>query len=97
MLDSAASLCRDGEGLTFESISLHETPDLAYEVGIQRCRVKLGDADEMGPVDLRVTTIFRREDEGWKVVHRHADPITDERPPQSLVQSSGAPLGDAAS
>ena len=97
MLDSASSLLREGEGLTFESISLHETADLACELGIQRCRVKIGGADELVPIALRVTTVFRRDDDGWKIVHRHADRITDERPPDSVVQSSGAPRTEAAS
>jgi ketosteroid isomerase-like protein len=70
---------------------------LAYDVGIQRFRAKLGGADDMVPVALRVTTIFRREDKGWKIVHRHADTITEERPPESVVQSTGAPRGGAFS
>jgi ketosteroid isomerase-like protein len=24
---------------------------------------------------LRVTTVFRREDGDWKIVHRHGDPL----------------------
>jgi ketosteroid isomerase-like protein len=82
-MDSAVAQVRDGEGLTLETISLVEAPDLAYEVGIQRGTMKLGDADDMVPFALRVTSIFRREDDGWKLVHRHADPLT-ERPIQSI-------------
>jgi ketosteroid isomerase-like protein len=74
--DIAAAQVRDGEGLTLETVSFVETPDLAYEVDIQRQRMKLGDADDMVSVALRVTSIFRREDDGWKIVHRHADPLT---------------------
>jgi ketosteroid isomerase-like protein len=83
VMDIAAAQIRDGEGVTLETISFVQTPDLAYEFDIQRGRMRLGDADEMAPVALRVTSIFRREDDGWKLVHRHADPLT-ERPIQAL-------------
>ncbi len=85
----AASMLREGEGLTFDRVSGYETADLAYDVGIQRFRAKLGGAVDMAPVALRVTTIFRREEDGWKIVHRHADTITEERPPGPVVPSSG--------
>jgi ketosteroid isomerase-like protein len=85
----AVAAMREGEGLTVELVSSYETADLAYELEIERCRVKLGGADELVPVALRVTTVYRRENTGWRVVHRHADPITQPRPPESLVQPSG--------
>lgn len=87
-IDSAAAAVREGEGLTYEVISSYDTPDLAYEVALQGGKMKLGDAQDVVPVSLRVTSIFRREDDGWRVVHRHADPITQARPIESLVQSS---------
>jgi ketosteroid isomerase-like protein len=48
--------------------------------------MKVGGAEELVPVSLRVTTIFRREDDGWRIVHRHADPITAPRTARSIVQ-----------
>jgi ketosteroid isomerase-like protein len=86
-MDRAASQISEGEGYTFNTIAWVETADLAYEVGVQRNRAKLGDAAEKVPINLRVTTVFRREDDGWKIVHRHADPITTPRPMQSVVQT----------
>lgn len=77
----AAARLRAGEGLSFDRITAYETDDLAYEVGIQRFRAKLDGSDEMAPVALRVTTIFRREEDGWKIAHRHADNLPQERSP----------------
>ena len=89
VMDRGAAQISDGEGYTFDTISWVETPDLAYEVGIQRSRARLTGAAEKVPISLRVTTIFRREDDGWKIVHRHADAITDVRPIQSVMQGGG--------
>jgi ketosteroid isomerase-like protein len=87
VMDSAALQISEGDGYTFDTIAWVETADLAYEVGIERNRAKLGDAAEKVPISLRVTTVFRRENDGWKIVHRHADPITTPRPAQSVAQT----------
>jgi ketosteroid isomerase-like protein len=82
-MERAAAQLRDGEPCTYERISGWATADLGYVLEIQRTRAKFGGADELTPVALRVTTIFRREDGAWRVVHRHADPITALRPPSA--------------
>ena len=85
VMDRAARQISQGEGYTFDTISWVETADLAYEVGLERSRAQVAGAAEKAPISLRVTTVFRREDDGWKIVHRHADPITGARPVQSVM------------
>jgi ketosteroid isomerase-like protein len=85
-LDRAAQNYRDGEIVGFENVSTVIAPDLAYTLEIESYRARVGGADDLAPVSLRVTTLFRREDGVWKVVHRHADPITAKRPPRSVIQ-----------
>lgn len=86
-LDRAAQNYRDGEVVGFENVATVVTPDLAYAVEIESYRARVGGAEEIAPVAVRVTTIFRREDGAWKVVHRHADPITAPRSPESVIQT----------
>lgn len=86
-LDRAARHYRDGEVVEFNNLSTVITPDLAYTVEIERLQARVGGGQEMTPVAVRVTTIFRREDGIWKVIHRHADPITTPRPPESVIQA----------
>ena len=84
-VERAASQYRDGETIGFETTSKYSSSELAYIVEVERYKAKIGGSDEITPVDLRVTSIFRREDGDWELVHRHADPITSARPAESVV------------
>jgi hypothetical protein len=86
-LERAASNYTDGELTGFEQIAKYETSELAYLVEVERFNAKVGGREELSPVALRVTRIFRPEGDVWKVVHRHADPITTERPAESVLQT----------
>jgi len=84
-LDLAASNYRDGRDLECESIATVITPELAYTVEIERFRTRVGGSDELTPIAVRATTVFRREDSTWKVTHRHGDTITSMRPAESVL------------
>jgi ketosteroid isomerase-like protein len=85
-LERAASHYRDGEATGFENVAKYTTPELAYTVEIERCQAKVEGRDDVSPLAVRVTTIFRSEEGEWKVVHRHADPITKAQPAESVIQ-----------
>ena len=84
-LERAASNYRDGEATGFERVSDYATEELAYTVEVERYVSKVGGAADLSQVAVRVTTVFRREDDAWRIVHRHADPITSSRPAESVA------------
>ena len=84
--EHAASQLRDGEIVGFETIEKYVTDELAYIVRVERARAKVGGSEDITPITLRVTMIFRPEDGEWKIVHRHADPITTPQPAESVIQ-----------
>jgi ketosteroid isomerase-like protein len=83
-LDRSVPQMRDGEPIRFERIVEYADGNLAYILEFERWRGKAGSSDEIVPMALRVTTIFRREDGAWKIALRQADPITTPRPIESL-------------
>ncbi len=54
----------------FESVARYDSSDLASVHERERWRARVGGREEITPFDLRVTTTFRREETGWKIVHR---------------------------
>jgi SnoaL-like domain len=84
--ERGASVFRDGEIYDFETVAKYVTDELASILWIERTNAKVGGAQEITPCDLRVTMTLRPEEGTWKVVHRHADPITSARPAESVIQ-----------
>lgn len=82
-----ASQWRRGIG-SVELVNGGTDGDLAWLVMIERSTVELVSdvAGDERRWDLRVTEIFRRSDEGWRRLHRHADPLVDRR---ALVEVAG--------
>ena len=84
--EHAAAQVRDGQFVGAEIIEKNVTPELAYVVEIERAKAKIGGSEDITPFALRVTMIFRPEVGEWKIVHRHADPITTAQPAESVIQ-----------
>lgn len=83
-VEQAASHVADGE-YEPETITTFATSELGYSVEIERVSATVNGNE--ASFSLRVTTIFRLEDDGWRVAHRHADPITTPRPFESVLQA----------
>ena len=69
--------------MSFEIVEKHVTPELAYLVEMERAKAKFGASDDFTSYALRATVIFRPEDGTWRVVHRHADPLSSFQPTAS--------------
>ena len=75
-----------GGKIAYETLAMAVSGDLAYTVGIERGEMREAGRDELSPMALRVTLISRQENGTWKLIHRHADPITTVQAPESVIQ-----------
>jgi ketosteroid isomerase-like protein len=82
-IGQAATNYADG-ALQPERVTAFATTELGYLVEVERFTATVGGHEGSGA--LRVTTIFRLEEDGWRVAHRHADPITTPQPVASVLQ-----------
>lgn len=85
-LERAGSYFRDGDVASIETIAKSVGQDLAYTVEIERVRSKVGGRDDLSDFAVRVTCVYRREAEGWKLLHRHADPRVERQTAESVIQ-----------
>jgi len=85
--DWASSQYRAGGAtLQVDYLNVAVNGDLAFTVGIERQQgVRVGTQSTPVRRALRATQIFRKERDGWKLLHRHADQMTDKQEPPSLA------------
>jgi ketosteroid isomerase-like protein len=88
-LDYASSRFRDGEFIGIDRMAEYATSELVCLLDLEHWKVRVGERPDVEPVDLRVTTTLRREGDDWKIVHRHADPITSFDPNGPLRATTG--------
>jgi ketosteroid isomerase-like protein len=85
-LDRAASYYTDGRATDFEQISKVATDELAYTVEIERVETKVAGNEDQAEFAVRVTSVYRREEDGWRLIHRHADPRVSRHTAESVLQ-----------
>jgi ketosteroid isomerase-like protein len=72
-----------GGSARFEHVETHAWDDTLVLAMIERQhgRVEGGPDQELS---LRVTQVYRREGDDWRLVHRHADPLVESLSPSGL-------------
>ncbi len=53
---------------------------------IERGEARVEGVDELRQMGLRVTQLYRREADGWKIIHRHGDAITEKIAAAAVLQ-----------
>lgn len=74
-----AALFAKGSTGHFEVLASGSDGHLGYWTGVQHSESMMKGKDKPIPMRLRVTEIFRNEDGAWKLVHRHADMVPDDK------------------
>jgi ketosteroid isomerase-like protein len=70
-----------------EELVTYVDANLGYTVWIERSQARLRGVEGVVPVALRVTHIYRNERGGWRMVHRHADPIVAIQGTEAVIQA----------
>ena len=79
-LDWASSQISEGTR-SREEIGSTVGADFAYIVQTEQIRFRVPGRAEQSTRDFRVTMVFRRDSDGWRIIHRHADSQMGTRTP----------------
>ena len=96
-LNNASTKYRDGSVVKVERVAVYGGGKTFVLVEIEHDRAKLGTSPDFSEFAARVTSVYEKIGAGWKLVHRHADPITTARPAESVLPvAATAPPANAA-
>jgi ketosteroid isomerase-like protein len=75
-----------GAKLDVEYLNSGVSGDLAFTVSIERAnRQYTPGVTGQAPQALRTTHIFRKENGAWKLLHRHGDPLVENKRPNKTM------------
>lgn len=86
-LANAATKYRDGVVVGVDRIATYGSGDFACVVEVEHDRARVGAQPDFAEFHVRVTSVYERIGGEWRLVHRHADPITTARPAESVLQN----------
>jgi ketosteroid isomerase-like protein len=69
--EQAAQAFSGGQVALDEMVVVPISEDAAFTLGTEHGEARIGE--ETVGIDWRVTNIYRREADGWKIVHHHTD------------------------
>ena len=84
-LNNASTKYKDGSVIRVERIAVYGDGKLVVLVEIEHDRAKLGTSTDFVEFAARVTSVYQKIGKRWRLVHRHADPITTARPAESML------------
>lgn len=76
-----------------EILAMGSSGDLGYTVSLERGQAQVTGQSAPAPMLLRVTHVYRRVDGVWRLVHRHADAITNKIAPAAVLATTSASAG----
>jgi ketosteroid isomerase-like protein len=80
--EQGAKAFQPGGDNALELLQVFASGEVGCWVGIQRAHVRMADKAELVAMSLRVTEVFRHEAGAWRLVHRHADMLTEKQAPR---------------
>jgi ketosteroid isomerase-like protein len=84
-LNNASSKYKNGTVVAVDRIAMYGNGNIVCLVEIEHDRAKLGSSSDFSEFSARVTSVYEMVGGSWKLVHRHADPITSSRPAESML------------
>lgn len=84
-LDNASTKYKQGMVVAVDRIAIYGDRKIICLVEIEHDRAKLGASPDFSEFAARVTSVYEKIGDRWKLVHRHADPITTARPAESML------------
>lgn len=84
-LQNASTKYRDGSVVAVDRIAMYGDGKVMVLVEIEHDRAKLGANPDFAEFSARVTSVYEKIGKRWRLVHRHADPITSPRPAESML------------